>query len=210
MGGGVNALCWERTLPGDFAAVARALQRGEEPIVALDAARLGGLGLSEAGRAAAGVMLEDFRRLRDLELTPELNAIWDYPRDEAAIVPTDVFSWHVDSATVPADTWLCTYFGAASEGLPNAEARRRVDEPATRAALWREFGGADEAEFTTWLGENCYDLHYAAQPGARPWSFGVGHLWRIAAEYEGSPVLPCIHRAPATVPGAGPRLLLIS
>lgn len=206
MAGGVNALCWERTLPGDFAAVARALPRGEEPIVALDAARLGGLALSEAGRVAAGVMLEDFRRLRDLELTPELNAIWDYPRDVDAIVPTDVFSWHVDSATAPADTWLCTYFGAASEGLPNAEARRRVEDPETWAALRREFGGTDETEFAAWLAENCYDLHYEA----RPWSFGVGHLWRIAAEYEGSPVLPCIHRAPATVAGAGPRLLLIS
>jgi hypothetical protein len=121
-----------------------------------------------------------------------------------------VFSWHVDSATVPADTWLCTYFGAASEGLPNAEARRRVDEPTTRAALRREFDGTEEAEFAAWLAENCYDLHYEARPGAQPWSFGVGHLWRIAAEYEGSPVRPCIHRAPATVPGAGPRLLLIS
>lgn len=209
MVGAVNALCWERALPGDFGEVARALVRGGEMIVKLDEARLGRLTLSEAGRVAAGVMLEDFRRLQERELTPELNAIWDYPRDEG-VVPTDVFSWHVDSATVPADTWLCTYFGAASEGLRNEEARRRVDDVEMRAALGREFGGTDEAEFAAWLSENCYDLHYAAQPGARPWSFGVGHLWRIAAQYEGSPVLPCIHRAPATVPGAGPRLLLIS
>lgn len=210
MSGGVNAFCWERALAGDFAAVARALVRGDEMIVKLDEARLQGLKLGEAGRIAAEVMLEDFRRLRDLGLQPELNAIWDYPRDTEAVVPTDVFSWHVDSATVPADTWLCTYFGAASEGLPNAEARRRVEDPVTRAALRREFGGADDAEFAAWLSENCYDLHYAARAGARAWSFGVGHLWRIAAEYEGAPVMPCIHRAPATVPEAGPRLLLIS
>lgn len=209
MTGSVNALCWERTQRGDFAAVAAALVRGDEMIVKLDEARLRGLALDEAGRVAAGVMLEDFSRLRERGLEPELNAIWDYPRDEG-MVPTDVFSWHVDSATVPAATWLCTYFGAASEGLPNAEAVRRVDVPGTRAALRREFGGGEGAEFEAWLSENCYDLHYAALPGARPWAFGIGHLWRIAAQYEGAPVLPCIHRAPTTVPGAGPRLLLIS
>ncbi|MBS0632049.1 MAG: hypothetical protein JSS11_09060 [Verrucomicrobia bacterium] len=210
MTGGVNALCWERTLHGDFAAVARALARGEEMIVKLDAARLGALTLDGAGREAAGMMLEDFARLRELGLQPELNAIWDYPRDAEGIVPTDVFSWHVDSATEPADTWLCTYFGAASEGLPNAAAVRRVDVAETRAALLREFDGDEGAAFEEWLAENCYDLHYAARPGARPWAFGVGHFWRIAAQYEGAPVPPCIHRAPATVPGAGPRLLLIS
>ena len=50
----------------------------------------------------------------------------------------------------------------------------------------------------------------AALPGARPWSFGVGHLWKIACLYDGSPVPPCVHRAPPTIPGQPPRLLLIS
>jgi hypothetical protein len=60
------------------------------------------------------------------------------------------------------------------------------------------------------LQDRCYHLHYAAAPQARPFSFGTGNLWRIAVEYPGSPVPPCIHRAPPTHPGQAPRLLLIS
>ena len=82
--------------------------------------------------------------------------------------------------------------------------------PQTRAELLRLYGGPDDARFAAWLAEQCYDLHYAALPHARPYSFGFGNLWRIATKCPGSPVLPCIHRAPATRPGRPPRLLLIS
>jgi hypothetical protein len=109
-----------------------------------------------------------------------------------------------------ADTWLCTYHGAPSEGLRNDEAQRWVDLPETRAALLKEFGGADDGKFLDYLEENCYDLHYAPAAGARPFSFGLGSLWRIAVDYPGSAVPPCIHRAPQTQPGDPPRLLLIS
>lgn len=205
--GDTNALCWRRTLAGDFAEVAARLGPGEG-IVRLGEERLRRLALSPAGAAAVTVMLDDWCQLQAQGLEPELNAIYAYPRDEAAgAVPTDVLSWHVDSATEPADTWLCTYHGASSEGLRNAEAIRRVDDPTTRAALRREFGDGDDAAFADWLRENCYDLHYAARPGAQPWSFEVGHLWRVATAHPGSPVPPCIHRAPAT---AGLRLLLIA
>ena len=44
---------------------------------------------------------------------------------------------------------------------------------------------------------------------ARPYSFGVGYLWRIAVDWPGSAVPPCIHRAPETLPGQPPRLVLI-
>jgi len=61
-----------------------------------------------------------------------------------------------------------------------------------------------------YLNENFYDLHYAPVEGAQPFSFGLGNFWRIATEYPGSPVPPCIHRAPPDAPGRAPRLLLIS
>lgn len=125
-------------------------------------------------------------------------------------MPVDVYSFHADSAPVAAETWLCTYAGAPSEGLRNDEALRRVDIPATRAELLRCFGGPDGDDFREFLRDHCYDLHYAPTANARPFSFGVGNLWRIAVEYPGSPVPPCIHRAPATLPGQPPRLLLIS
>ncbi len=208
--GGVNALCWERALPGDFAAVVAQLGTGEG-ITTLDEARLLALPVSTKGRAAIDFMLEDQRLLRAHDLDPVLNCIHGYPRDEEpGPIITDVFSFHADSAPVPADTWLCTYHGPASEGLRNDEAQRRVDLPATRAELLQLFGGEDNADFLEFLQENCYDLHYAPLPSARPWSFGLGHLWRIACDYPGSPVPPCIHRAPATLPGQPPRLLLIS
>ncbi len=207
---GVNALCWERSLSGDFAEVVARLGPGEG-IVALDEARLLALPVSAAGRVAIDQMLADLRRLREHDLDPVLNCIHGYPRDEeAGPVATDVFSFHADSAPVPADTWLCTYHGAPSEGLRNEEAQRRVDLPATRAELLQRFGGADDDDFRTYLNENCYDLHYAPAPLARPYSFGLGNLWRIATDYPGSPAPPCIHRAPTTLPGEPPRLLLIS
>jgi hypothetical protein len=209
-GDGVNALCWERTLPGDFSEVVELLGDGDG-IVTLDEARLLSLPASVAGAIAVATLLEDHRLLRELGRDPVLNCIHAYPRDEAAgAVPTDVYSFHVDSAPVEADTWLCTYHGAASEGLRNDEAQRRVDDPVTRAELLQHFGCEDNDAFREYLSENCYDLHYAAAAHAQPFSFGVGNLWRIAVDYPGSPVPPCIHRAPATFPGQPPRLLLIS
>jgi hypothetical protein len=209
-GDGVNALCWPRTLAGNFREVVEQLGVSEG-ITTLDESRLNSLPVSAAGRTAIAVLLEDQRLLRALDLDPVLNCIHGYPRDEnPGPVPTDVFSFHVDSATVETDTWLCTYHGPASEGLRNDEAQRRVDVPQTRAELLKLFGGDDNDEFLEYLNENCFDLHYAAVSEARPFSFGVGHLWRIAVDYSGSPVPPCIHRAPETLPGQPPRLLLIS
>jgi hypothetical protein len=208
---GVNALCWQRTLAGDFGEIVKLLGDGsDEPITTLDEARLKGLPASATGRVAVDQLLADLQLLRDHALDPVLNCISGYPCDEEpSPVPTDVFSFHADSAPVEADTYLCTYHGSPSEGLRNNEVRRRVDIPETRAELLKLFGGEDNDDFRSYLKENCYDLHYAPASQAQPFSFGLGNLWRIAIDYPGSPVPPCIHRAPATLPGQ-PRLLLIS
>lgn len=207
---GVNALCWERTLTGNFSEVVAQLVAGEG-ITTLDEAQLRSLSVSAAGRMAIDFMLADQQLLRERDLDPVLNCIFGYPRDEQpGPVATDVFSFHADSATVETDTWLCTYHGAPSEGLRQEEAQRRVDLPATRAELLQMFGGEDNDDFRAFLNEHCYDLHYAASASARPFSFGLGNLWRIAVDWPGSPVPPCIHRAPTTLPGQPPRLLLIS
>ena len=206
---GVNALCWERMLPGNFGEVVALLGTGEG-IVTIDDARLQSLPASAEGRVAIGQMFDDLRLLRTQERDPVLNCIHGYLRDEEpGPVATDVFSFHADSAPVEADTWLCTYHGPASEGLRNEEALRRVDVPATRAELLKLFGGEDDADFQDFLKENCYDLHYVPASSAQPYSFGLGNLWRIAVDWPGNPVPPCIHRAPETKPGEA-RLLLIS
>jgi hypothetical protein len=207
---GVNALCWEREIPGDYAEVVRLLGGGEG-IVGVDEERLRALPVSEAGQVAVERLVEDLRLLREQGLAPELNIIHGYPRDEEPEgVRTDVFSFHADRAPVEADTYLCTYHGPASEGLRNEEGRKHVEVPETRAELLRLYGGEEGPDFEEYLSENCYDLHYAPAPGARPYGFGLGHVWRIAVEYPGCPVPPCIHRAPETAVGDGARLLLIS
>ena len=207
--GDVNALCWERTLPGDYAEVITKLGPGEG-IVPLDDERLRALDLSLTGRLAAEAMLDDQQLLRDHELAPSLNCVYDCVRGtDAGTVPTDVLSFHVDSAPVEVDTWLCTYHGACSEGLANEMAERKVDQLEIRAALLKEYGGADDSGFAEFLHEHSYDSHYAPKPGASPYPFGTFALWRIATRWPGSPVPPCIHRAPENHPGS-PRLLLIS
>lgn len=207
---GINALCWQRNLPGNFGEIVEKLGVGKG-ITSLDEARLLALGLSDAGQAAREVLLQDLELLRARELLPSLDCINGYENEiESELLRTDVQSWHVDSATVEADTYLCTYFGAASEGLCNEDAMRRVDVPEFRAELLQLYGGADDEGFREYLNENYLDLHYTPLPDARAFSFGLGHLWRIATEYPGSPVPPCIHRAPATVAGQPARLLLIS
>ena len=209
---GVNALCWERTLPGDYAEVAAALGEGDgEPIMALEAARLRALRLSPAGRTAVEHMLADWQLLRDHALDPALNCIYGYPCDEdPGVVATDVFSFHADSAPFEASTYLCTYYGPPSEGLRHEDSCKRIDLPETREALLAAFGGGEGPGFREFLAEHCYDLHYAPTAGAQPFSFGLFNLWRLATDYPDSPVPPCVHRAPLTQPGDSPRLLLIS
>lgn len=204
---GINAFYWSRSLPGDYAEVVRLLGPGEG-IVALDEERLRSLKLTAYGLLAVETMLSDLALLRDAGRDPVLNIIYGYPKDEeGGPVPTDVMSWHVDSAPVEADTWLCTYHGAPSEGLLNEHALRKVDDPKIRSALLKLYDGADDAAFTDWLEENHYDLHFAPKPGAQPYSFGQFNLWRATCDWPGSPVPPCVHRAPVS---DAPRLLLIS
>ena len=209
--GGINALCWARSLAGDFGEVVSHFRTdATEGILTLDETRLRALPLSPRGRIAVDALLSDLQLLRDLDRDPVLNCIHGYPRDEEpGPIATDVFSFHADSAPIPADTWLCTYHGAPSEGLLNEHAQRRIDNPETRAGLLKLHGGNDDDTFQEFLHDRCYDLHYAPTADAQPYSFGVFNLWRIAVDYPGSPVPPCIHRAPHTVPGE-PRLLLIS
>lgn len=213
MGPKVNAICWSRRLDGNFNELADLFKK-EDEITSLDEEMLSDLRskMSYAGQQAVDTLLNDFRLMLEHGLSPSLECVPFYQRDEApGPIATDVYSFHVDRAPVMTDTFLCSYNGPATEALRNDQAQRRIDVPATRAELLRLFeqeGSADD--FETHFKENCYDLHYAAINNATPFSFGIGNLWRIAVEYPGSPVPACVHRAPATPPGQLPRLLLIS
>lgn len=211
---GVNAVCWPRTLPGDFAELARMLAPSEG-LVVVTIDELVALPLSAAGRLAADVVCADLQLLQQLGKDPVFNAIAGYPRDtRGAAIATDVMSLHVDRAPVEVDTFLCTYFGAPSEGIDNDDAQLKMLEPEVRAALrqqWQTWhddddNDAEDRSFDAFVSEHSYDLHYRARDGAAPWSFGVGALWKIAVQWPGCRVPPCIHRAPDST---APRLLLL-
>lgn len=206
---GVNALCWCRELEGGFAEVAASLEVATG-ITPLSEERLRALPLTAAGHVAVGQMLADLEMLSAHGLQPSLDCVngYTHPSHEPAL-RTDVCSFHADSATGEADTYLCTYHGACSWGLLNEEAVRKVDLPGVRARLLEVHGGADDAVFHEWLEDHFHDLHYQMRPGGKPYAFGLGNLWRIATLWPGSPVPPCIHRAPDPLPGQK-RLLLIS
>jgi hypothetical protein len=205
----INAVCWPRVLLGDFSEILTKLHP-EPGITNIMDETLDSLVLSPQGEIAREWIRQDLADLRARELSPSLDTIDGYVNHaDTATVPTHVQSWHVDSATAEADTWLCTYVGASSEGLCHEDAVLKVELPDVRKKLLQEFGGDDDAAFQEFLEDHYYDLHYAAVGPARTWQFGLGNLWRIACAYPDSPVLPCVHRAPPTI-AAQPRLLLIS
>jgi hypothetical protein len=208
--GTVNALCWPRELTGDFAEIEQCIPE-VDAITSMDEEDLRALELSPAGAVARDQLIRDQRLLTSQALDPSLDIVpATEPDMQGAPIRTDVGDWHVDSATVEADTYLCSYLGAASEGIRNENATCQIDVAATREKLRQSYGGADDAAFRAYLSEHFYDLHYANSPDARIYSFGIGHLWRIATQYPGSPVPPCIHRAPAPTADRSRRLLLIS
>jgi hypothetical protein len=205
--GATNAICWNRTLTGDFGEIAKKVELNEN-ITVLEPEQLCALQLSEQGQLARAIILHDLKLLTAHGAAPILNIIKCYDRDDAApFFPTDVYSFHADRSPVPTDTFLCTYYGEPSEILPNAQAQQKVLVPEIREELKKLYGGADEG-LESFLSEHFFDLHYQAAPGAQPVSLGTGNLWRLATDHPGSPVPPCVHRAPMEKPGQ-PRLLLI-
>lgn len=205
--GEINAICWPRVLPGNFAEIVQQVHL-HQPIEELSEAQLLSMALSPAGQQARDILLQDLHLLQAHGAQPVLNFIQYYEEEEPeSLFPTDVYSYHVDRSPVPTDTILCTYYGDASELLPHAQAEQKVLVPEIRAALWEQYTGAPQ-DFEAYLAEHFYDLHYRAKPQALPTRLGLGHLCRLAVDYPGSPVLPCIHRAPREHSGLT-RLLLI-
>jgi hypothetical protein len=205
--GEMNALCWYRNLEGDFAAIVGQLQL-KENITEVYPEDLLALELSENGDLAREIILNDMRLLADFGASPSLNLLKYYERDdEFDFISTDVYSFHVDRSRIAMDTFLCTYHGAASDIIANAQAEQKILIPEIRKKLQELHNGSSE-EFENFLKENYFDLHYHAQPHAVPINLGLGHLWRLAVDHPQQQVPPCIHRAPIEREGEY-RLLLI-
>ena len=203
----INAICWTRTLRGDFGEIVKQIPL-EENIAELDQEALSALQLSEQGQIACEIILNDLKLLKALGASPILNLINCYDRDdEHPFFQRDVYSFHVDRSPLPTDTFLCTYYGVSSEILPNSQAVQKVLVPEIRGELKKIYRGAGE-DFESFLSEHFFDLHYQAKPGARPVSLGLGNLWKLATDHPGSQTPPCLHRAPTEKKGEN-RLLLI-
>ena len=202
-----NALCWYRNLEGDFKEIVNKLQL-KENITVVEPKDLLALQLSEQGIIAREIILNDLQALTDFGAAPVLNLLKCYEcDDEFNFISTDVYSYHVDRSPIATDTYLCTFHGAASEIIANAQAEQKIRIPEIREQLKALHNGPSE-EFENFLKENYFDLHYQAQPHAVPINLGVGHLWRLAVDHPEQKALPCIHRAPIEKEGDY-RLLLI-
>jgi hypothetical protein len=203
--GEINAICWTRTLIGDFAEIVKKVEL-KDNITVLDEKVLRGLPLSEQGQLARNILLNDLKLLTAHGAAPVLNVIKSYDSDDTyPFFPTDVYSFHVDRSPIPTDTFLCTYYGDPSEILPNSEATQKIGVPEIRDELKKLYEGPDEG-FEAFLMENFFDLHYQAKHNALPISLGTSHLWKLAIDHPESKVRPCVHRAPKEKTS---RLLLI-
>jgi hypothetical protein len=205
--GEMNALCWYRNLEGDFKELVGQLQL-KENITEVYPKDLLALQLSEKGNRAREIILNDLQLLTDFGASPALNLLKCYERDnEFNFISTDVYSYHVDRSPIAMDTFLCTYYGVASDIISNKQAEQKILIPEIRKKLEAFYNGPSE-EFENFLEENYFDLHYQAQPHIAPINLGLGHLWRLAVDHPEQQVLPCIHRAPIENEGEY-RLLLI-
>lgn len=193
--GNVNAHFWNRQLQGDFQEIVEKLQL-EENITEIHLGDLHDLELSDWGLKAKEIISTDFQLLSDYGAQPSLNLIKCYPRDdEFDLISTDVYSYHVDRSPIATDTFLCTYYGASSDILPNDQAIQKIKIPEIRAELKKLCPGSDK-EFDLFLRDYFFDLHYEATENAQPINLENGFLWRIAVDHPNQKVLPCIHRAP--------------
>ena len=205
--GEVNAIFWKRKLIGDFAELVEKITPNGH-ITEIHVEELFELELSREGQLARELISNDFELLKAYGASPILNLIKCYTKDTSyPLLPTDVYSFHVDRSPIPTDTFLCTYHGAASEILPNAQAKQKIFIPEIRQELKKLYDGPKEG-FDAFLTEYFFDLHYQADIGAEIVKLGVGELWRLAVDHPESIVLPCIHRAPVETNGQY-RLLMI-
>lgn len=205
--GDTNAMCWHRNLAGDFKEIVSKLEL-KENITEVSEQDLSALALTEQGELAREIILKDIKQLTALGASPCLNLIRYYERDEELdFISTDVYSFHVDRSPIETDTFLCTYHGASSDILPNADAVQKIHIPEIRKKL-KAFHDATATDFETFLKDYFFDLHYQPKDNAVPINLGLGHLWRLAVDHPTQQVLPCVHRAPVESDGEY-RLLLI-
>ena len=202
-----NAICWQRNLVGDFGEIVSKLEL-KDNITEVSVEDLENLTLTDHGELAREIIINDLKLLADFGASPSLNLIKNYERDdELDFILTDVYSYHVDRSPIATSTFLCTYFGAASDILPNDQAIQKILVPEIREKL-KELHDGKEEDFDAFLKAYYFDLHYQPKADAHPINLGLGNLWRLSVDHPEQQVPPCVHRAPVENDGEY-RLLLI-
>ena len=139
--GNMNAICWHRNLLGDFKEIVSKLDLIEN-ITEISIEDLSALQLSEQGHIARETILNDIQLLSDFGASPSLNLLKNYERDdEFDFISTDVYSFHVDRAPIETNTFLCTYYGPASDILPNDQVEQKIGIPSIREKLKEIYEG---------------------------------------------------------------------
>lgn len=191
----VNAICLQRSLQGNFAEIIEKIICIDK-ITVISAKDLAALKLTKKGNVARELLLNDMKMLEEKGAAPVLNIIKNYDADDSfPFFPTDVYSFHVDKSPIPTATYLCTYYGEASEIVSNSEATQKILIPEIRKELLKLHDGKEEG-FETFLSDFYFDLHYQPNPNAQITNLGIGNFWKLAVDHPTSKVLPCIHRAP--------------
>ena len=192
---------------GDFGEIVSKLEL-KNNITEVSVEDLENLTLTDHGELAREIIINDLRLLADFGASPSLNLIKNYERDdELDFISTDVYSYHVDRSPIATSTFLCTYFGAASDILPNDQAIQKILVPEIREKL-KELHDGKEEDFDAFLKAYYFDLHYQPKADAHPINLGLGNLWRLSVDHPEQKVPPCVHRAPVENDGEY-RLLLI-
>lgn len=205
--GRINAVCWQRSLEGDFKEIVSKLTLKDE-VTDVSIKDLLNLKLSIDGALARSVIINDLNLLAGIGAQPTLNLIKCYPRDEEfEFISTDVYSYHVDRSPVVTDTFLCTYHGTSGDIISNNQVEQKMLIPEVREKL-KTLNDGSGLEFEDFLKENFFDLHYQPKPGSEHVNLGVWNLWKLAVDHPEQQVLPCVHRAPLEKEGEY-RLLLI-
>lgn len=206
--GEMNAVCWDRNLQGDFEEIVTKLKLKQD-ITEIYPEDLLALELSENGHLARKTILSDLQLLTEFGASPSLNLIKNYERDlDFDFIATDVYSYHADRSDIGIDTFLCTYYGATSDILPNDQSIQKILIPEILEKI-KSLYHSRKDQFESFIRENYFDLHYHPKPNAVPVNLKLGHLWKLAVDHPQQQVLPCIHRAPIENDGEY-RLLLIS
>ncbi|UQB69726.1 DUF1826 domain-containing protein [Epilithonimonas zeae] len=193
--GNNNAICWQRNLVGDFGEIVSKLEL-KDNITEVSIEDLENLTLSDNAQLAREIIINDMQLLTDFGASPSLNLLKNYERDdEFNFISTDVYSYHVDRSPIATSTFLCTYFGTASDILPNNQAIQKILVPEIREKL-KELHDGKEEDFEAFLKEYYFDLHYQPKANAHPINIGLGNLWRLSVDHPEQTVPPCVHRAP--------------